>query len=192
MIKRLTNTPTNMKKIILALVSITFVSINAIAQTTSEHLTFKGVPIDGTLSQYVTKMKSAGFEYLGEQNKTALLRGEFAGFKDCIIGVSTLESVNIVSTIGVIFPSCSDWSSLENNYNHLKSMLTSKYGEPADVVETFQSSITPKTNNENYMNYSWTDVPGTRHLKQTKEPFKYPCKRVNMENIMFCLNILIK
>lgn len=27
-------------------------------------------------------------------------------------------------------------------------MLTSKYGEPADVVETFQSSITPKTNNE--------------------------------------------
>lgn len=145
MIKRLTNTPTNMKKIILALVSITFVSINAIAQTTSEHLTFKGVPIDGTLSQYVTKMKSAGFEYLGEQNKTALLRGEFAGFKDCIIGVSTLESVNIVSTIGVIFPSCSDWSSLENNYNHLKSMLTSnqislqkgEYGEHYVLLKYF-------------------------------------------------------
>ena len=44
-----------------------------------EHLTFKGVPIDGTLSEYVAKMKSAGFKYLGEQDGTAILQGDFAG-----------------------------------------------------------------------------------------------------------------
>ena len=37
-----------MKKFILTLVSTTFASIAMIAQPTSEHLTFKGVPIDGT------------------------------------------------------------------------------------------------------------------------------------------------
>lgn len=118
------------------------------AQSNSEHLTFKGVPIDGTLSEYVLKMKSEGFKYLGEQDGTAILQGDFAGFKSCTIGVSTLKTVNVVSTIGVIFPACKDWSSLERDYEYLKSMLTQKYGEPDDVVETFQGRVKPDTNNE--------------------------------------------
>ncbi len=109
------------------------------AQTEAEHLTFKGVPIDGTLSEYVAKMKNAGFRYIGAEDGTAILQGDFAGFKDCTIGVSTLKSLNIVNQIAVIFPARKDWSSLENNYEHLKSMLTQKYGDPADVVEKFQS-----------------------------------------------------
>lgn len=108
------------------------------AQTGTEHLTFKGVPIDGTLSEYVAKMKNAGFRYIGAEEGTAILQGDFAGFKDCTIGVSTLKSLNIVNTIGVIFPAHEDWSSLEHNYEHLKSMLTQKYGEPTDVIEKFQ------------------------------------------------------
>ena len=132
-----------MKKILLCIVSVLF-AISAMAQ--SEHLSFKGVPIDGTLDQYVAKMKAAGFTYLGQQDGTALLQGDFAGFKGCTVGVSTLKSVNVVSTIGVIFPACNDWSSLEQNYDHLKSMLTEKYGQPSDVVERFQNG-TPRDNN---------------------------------------------
>lgn len=103
-----------MKKFFLCIVSALF-AVSAMAQ--SEHLSFKGVPIDGTLEQYVAKMKSAGFTYLGQEDGTALLQGDFAGYKGCTVGVSTLKSVNVVSTIGVIFPSCNDWSSLEQNYN---------------------------------------------------------------------------
>ena len=125
-----------MKKIILFFATL-FMSVISFAQSNSEHLTFKGVPIDGTLSEYVAKMKSAGFKYLGEQDGTAILQGDFAGFKSCTVGVSTLKAVNVVSTIGVIFPACEDWSSLERDYEHLKSMLTQKYGEPAEVVEKF-------------------------------------------------------
>ena len=132
-----------MKKILLCIVSVLF-AVSAMAQ--SEHLSFKGVPIDGTLDQYVAKMKAAGFTYLGQQDGTAILQGDFAGFKGCTVGVSTLKSVNVVSTIGVIFPSCDDWSSLEQNYDHLKSMLTEKYGQPSDVVERFQNG-TPRDNN---------------------------------------------
>lgn len=113
-----------------------------------EHLKFKGVPIDGTLNEYVSKMKQAGFQLVGTDDGVALLEGEFAGYRGCLIAVSTLNSVNVVNTIGVVFPACEDWSSLEGNYEHLKSMLTTKYGEPADVVEKFQGYSTPRTNND--------------------------------------------
>ena len=136
-----------MKNLIVSFAFV-LIALTSYAQSSSEHLTFKGVPIDGTLSEYVAKMKSAGFKYLGEQDGIAILQGDFAGFKSCTVGVSTLKAVNVVSTIGVIFPACEDWSSLERDYEHLKSMLTQKYGEPTDVVEKFQGRFKPDTNNE--------------------------------------------
>ena len=129
-----------MKRLIFLLLFASTILIS-LAQDKSEHLSFKGVPIDGTLNEYVSKMKAAGFSYLGTQDGTA-------GFKSCTVGVSTLKAVNVVSTIGVIFPSHNDWSSLERDYDHLNSMLTQKYGEPTEVVEQFQSRTNPNTNNE--------------------------------------------
>ena len=93
-------------------------------------------------------MKQAGFTHIGTQDGTAILQGDFAGFKGCTIGVATLKATNKVNTIGVIFPEQDDWASLENNYAHLKSMLTEKYGEPSDCVEKFQGIIQPQTDND--------------------------------------------
>lgn len=118
------------------------------AQTANEHLTFKGVPIDGSLNEYVSKMKSAGFSYLGTQDGTAILQGDFAGFKGCLIGVSTLKNSDVVNTIGVIFPEKDDWSYLEEIYQHLKNMLTEKYGKPAECVEKFQGYGSPNDNSD--------------------------------------------
>lgn len=137
-----------MKKFIFSLYLAFIVFATTSAQETSEHLTFKGVPIDGTLSEYVSKMKQVGFAHIGTQDGIAILQGDFAGFKDCTVCVSTLKSMNVVNVIGVIFPSHDDWSSLERDYNQLKSMLTQKYGEPTDVVEKFQGKTNPNTNNE--------------------------------------------
>lgn len=110
-------------------------------EKTSEHLVFKGVPIDGALSEYAKKMESAGFRCINKRNGVATLRGDFAGFKDCTIQVSTLQSVDVVSTIDVAFPARKDWASLEGDYNHLKSMLSQKYGRPAKVEEKFHHSF---------------------------------------------------
>ncbi len=131
-----------MKRLLMLFVCAVF-AITAHAQ--SEHLTFKGVPINGTLSQYVAKMKAAGFSYVGEQDGTAMLKGDFAGFKNCIIGVNTLKGVNVVSAIGVIFPEREDWSMLESDYNSLKAMLTEKYGEPTEVVEEFENNYSSRS-----------------------------------------------
>lgn len=123
---------------IVSFICLMLCYIASVAQTDSEHLTFKGIPIDGSLNEYVSKMKSAGFSYLATQNGTAILQGDFAGFKDCLIGVSTLKNSDVVNTIGVIFPEKDDWSSLEGNYQQLKKMLTEKYGNPTECVEEFQ------------------------------------------------------
>ena len=136
-----------MKRFIFVLLFVNTILIS-LAQDKSEHLTFKGVPIDGTLNEYVAQMKDAGFSYLGTQDGIAILQGDFAGFKSCTVGVYTMKAVNVVSTIGVFFPPHDDWSSLERDYDFLKSMLTQKYGEPTDVVEQFQGIIDPNTNDD--------------------------------------------
>lgn len=79
-----------MKNICFILISLC-ISLSSFAQTDAQHLKFKGVPIDGTLAAYVSKMKAAGFSDLGIKDGTAVLQGDFAGFKGCIIGVSTLN-----------------------------------------------------------------------------------------------------
>ena len=110
---------------------------------TSDHLTFKGVPIDGTLDEYVSKMKQNGFTHLGTEDGMAILNGDFAGYKDCHVGVSTLNQKDLVYKIGVLFPEKDTWSRLSTNYFDLKEMLTEKYGKPSDVIEMFDGYTQP-------------------------------------------------
>lgn len=129
-----------MKKLIFSLFLASVMVATAFAQEESEHLTFKGIPINGTLSEYVAKMKQAGFTYVDTRDGMAMLQGEFAGFKGCIVGVNTFKPHNKVNAVVVIFPEQDNWGDLESDYNHLKSMLTEKYGEPSECVEEFQGS----------------------------------------------------
>ena len=116
---------------------------------TSEHLTFKGVPIDGTLNEYVAKMKQGGFECSGTDGGIAVLKGDFAGYKNCYIKVSTLNQIDLVYKIRVTFPDQDTWSSLFANYSDLKQMLTEKYAKPTDVVELFDVSPFPQPLDDN-------------------------------------------
>lgn len=116
--------------------------------SSSSHLTFKGMPIDGTLDEYVLKMKKAGFMHIGTKDGMAMLKGDFAGYKNCIIGVSTLKQKDLVSKVVVIFPESETWYSLANNYFSLKEMLTEKHGKPSDCVEKFESDSQPKDDND--------------------------------------------
>ena len=103
-----------------------------------EHLSFKGIPINGTLKQYTTAMVKAGFKSEGTlDDGTALLSGDFAGYKGCIVGVSTLSNYDFVNRIVVLFPEKDTWASLINDYEHLKSLLKTKYGEPSMNMEQF-------------------------------------------------------
>jgi hypothetical protein len=107
----------------------------------SKHLSFKGVPINGTLADYVAKMKKSGFTHKGTKDGVAMLEGEYASYKNCIVGVSTLKQKDLVDRIVVLFPNRETWSALSSNYSNLKELLTEKYGTPSENVEEFSTSV---------------------------------------------------
>ena len=119
------------------------IALNSYAQTESAHLSFKGVPIDGTLDEYVSEMEKKGFELVTTENGTAILVGDFAAYKNCTIGVSTLKQRDLVSKIAVIFPSNENWQGVSTDYQNLKDMLKEKYGKPSKVIEEFQGLVKP-------------------------------------------------
>jgi hypothetical protein len=130
------------------------ISVTSFAQNQKpEHLSFKGVPIDGTLAEYISKMKQNGFSQLGANKGTAILNGDFAGYKDCEVGVSTLKQKDLVHKIAVIFPDRETWSTLFGNYSNLKEMLTEKYGKPSEVVEQFEGGQYSQPKDDNSKMY---------------------------------------
>lgn len=134
-----------MKKLLFILLSIAF--LTPVSAQNNTHMTFKSMPIDGSLSDFTTKMKQKGFTHLWTQDGVALFSGEFAAYKDCTIGVVSSTSTNTVCKISVRFPERETWFQLYQNYSHLKEMLTQKYGEPTLNVEKFDSSYEPEDDN---------------------------------------------
>jgi len=127
---------------------IAYLTITSNYSQSSDHLAFKGVPIDGTLKEYVSKMEQEGFTNLGIKDQTGILIGEFAGYKNCNIDVATLKQKDLVYKIAVLFPEKDTWSTLSGNYFDLKDMLTEKYGKPSEVVEKFDSYSQPRDDND--------------------------------------------
>lgn len=136
-----------MKRLLtMLLMAVMFVS--AYAQDEAEHMTFMGVPIDGPLDEFVNKMKQKGFTYLKEDNGLTFMKGDFTIYNDCKLLVSSPEASDDVCCVVVVFPPQQDWASLEADYDWLKSMLTKKYGEPANSIEEFGGFLPPITDSD--------------------------------------------
>ena len=130
-----------MKKLIIAIMLLA--GLTSSAQTS--HLTFKGVPIDGNLNTFVSKLKQKGFTVLQSEKGTAMLKGDFASYKNCMVGVFEHES-GIVNRVAVMFPDKDTWARLYGDYSNLKEMLTEKYGKPTSVEEFQETSYNMNDN----------------------------------------------
>ena len=115
------------------------------------HLKFKGVPINGSLSAFVERMKLAGFTAVGKKAGTVELKGDFAGFKNCRVAVSTLNNNDLVSYITVNMQKKENWRDLEADYRYLKDMLTEKYGKPSSCTERFEGGMEPDSDSDRYI-----------------------------------------
>ncbi len=150
-----------MKKHITLLIACLVFAGNLFAQ---QHLSFKGVPINGTLQEYTNAMVKAGFDCEGSQGGVSILSGDFAGYKGCSVRVSTLKNCDVVSFITVTFRGSMVWSSVLNDYNTLKAMLTEKYGKPSDTKENLPAVANPDYDNFIVMRelgegkYSWCSI----------------------------------
>ena len=91
------------------------------APSGSSPLTFKGIPMSGSLSAFGSELVKAGFRNAGNGTYT----GDFAGYSGCRI---TPSGSNPVQEVRVDFPVIQDWDALEKAYESLQASLTQKYG----------------------------------------------------------------
>ena len=139
-----------MKNLLMTLVLV-LSTMRLVAQTTdNQHLMFKGVPIDGTMSEYVAKMKLNGFVVVATESGLTELEGDFASYKKCRIIVATVKGKDLVSKIHVSFPTKQEWSDLEFQFNNLKEMLMSKYGSPSQNISEWLSNGEPENTMKTY------------------------------------------
>lgn len=89
--------------------------------STASPLTFKGIPMSGSLSAFKSELVKAGFSNAGDGTFT----GTFAGYNGCKV---TPSGSNPVQEVRVDFPVISDWDALEKAYDSLQASLTEKYG----------------------------------------------------------------
>ena len=115
------------------------------------HLKFKGIPIDGTPSEFGAKLKNHGFTYEGTiDSGLVVYKGSFAGYNNCEVAVRSNN--NLVYEVIVIFPKNYSWNHLNNTYSSLKEMLTTKYGDPKcrEKFENTPSYINIDDDNDKY------------------------------------------
>ena len=75
-----------MKRLLTIAVFI-FSFMFVMAQTPNKHLTFKGIPITGTLENFAQKMQAKGFRKIYSDRRRIGFEGEFAGYSGCKITV---------------------------------------------------------------------------------------------------------
>lgn len=121
---------TRMKHILLTL-CIFFAAIAANAQ---EHLSFKGIPIEGSISTFCQKLEAKGFAQLGSESNIRLFKGDFTG-RTATVGVAATDNGQDVFTVAVFFDKSNSWNTLVNTYDHYKDLYIEKYGQPTSCVE---------------------------------------------------------
>ena len=120
-----------MKHLILSLL----LAVCTVCSAQTNHMKFKGIPIEGTLNSFVQKLKDKGYTFIGQQDGMAILKGEFAATKGCTIGVARFSDRDQVNLFAVIFPEEETWTGITNYYYTLKDRLSKKYGEPECIEE---------------------------------------------------------
>ena len=78
-----------MKKLIVSF-AFALIALTSYAQSSSGHLTFKGIPIEGSMTEFCQKLKAKGFTSIGSENNLALFMGDFTG-RNATIGVTATD-----------------------------------------------------------------------------------------------------
>lgn len=100
-----------------------FAVISLMAQ---EHLSFKGIPIEGSMTAFCQKLKAKGFTSIGSENNLTLFTG-----RNATVGVTATDDGKDVFAVVVLFDPSGEWNALVNTYDYYKDLYTRKYGKPS-------------------------------------------------------------
>ena len=118
-------------KIIIFTLTLLLATINLMAQ---EHLSFKGIPIEGSMTEFCQKLRGKGFTSIGSENNLTLFSGDFTG-QNATVGVAATDDGKSVFAVVVLFDPSKEWKTLVNTYSYYKDLYTRKYGNPANSEE---------------------------------------------------------
>lgn len=125
-----------MKKILILLFSFV-ITLVSFAQN-SQHFKFNGIPIDGNISNFVSKMNKKGFILEDYHEKSvAIMSGKFCG-EDVNLFIIASEKSKTVWKVVVDYNNKGSWSTLKSDYSELKELFTKKYGYPEKSFNFFE------------------------------------------------------
>ena len=127
-----------MKKFLLLLITVSAFNF----ATAQEHMRFKGIEMNGSLTSFVSQLQSKGMKESYAEGNIAKLSGDFASYHDCTIVVTANNNDNVV-IVDVKFPYQTTWSLLYDNYSNIKEMLIVKYGKCSNSVEKWDGMSQP-------------------------------------------------
>lgn len=116
----------DMRKLVITFTML-FAVISLMAQ---EHLSFKGIPIEGSMTAFCQKLKAKGFTSIGSENNLTLFTGDFTG-RNATVGVTATDDGKDVFAVVVLFDPSGEWNALVNTYDYYKDLYTRKYGKPS-------------------------------------------------------------
>lgn len=120
-----------MKKTAFSLI-LSLAAANLMAQ--QEHLSFKGIPIAGSMTEFCQKLKAKGFASIGKSNTTSF-SGDFTGRNATVAVLATDDDGANVFSMVVHFDPSREWRTLVKTYDYYKDLYIRKYGEPANSEE---------------------------------------------------------
>ena len=115
----------------LSIIIACCVAISCFAQ---EHLSFKGIPITGSMTEFCKKLSQKGFTEISSDNNTTFFLGDFTG-RDATVAVGASDDGKSVYTVVVLFDSSGEWNELTNTYDYYKDIYTRKYGKTSFCKE---------------------------------------------------------
>ena len=119
-----------MRKILL----LFFLVCCVLCSSAQEHLSFKGIPIEGSMYSFCQKLTGKGFTKIGTEGNISLFTGDFTGRK-ATVGVIAADNGQDVFSVAVLFDESDSWNTLVNTYEHYKDLYVEKYGKPSQCVE---------------------------------------------------------
>lgn len=119
-----------MKRLLLFAALVVCMAGTLHAQET-EHLKFKGIPIEGSVDSFGRELVTEGFS----KEEKSVYKGIFMGRESYVFLNSQTD--NQIRAVGVIFNECDTWKKLKSDYVWCVDMYTEKYGDPLSETRTF-------------------------------------------------------
>lgn len=105
----------------------------------SLHITFKGIPVMGTVNDFCNKLSSKGFSMVKtyEDGTAAAMSGNFAERPSTLYIIGTKKSHFVQGIIVDFDEDYNKWQTIKNAYKNMVEQYITKYGTPYDVDESF-------------------------------------------------------